>query len=298
MREDDIKPKPLNLDEINVEKRFASSDRNFVESLLFQWWGLLEQPNRQRALHFFNDIVDSDATLQMQDDKLYGREAIKEYLINSVQSHHAHQLNNIDVTPLGNRRYQLDATFGYQVQHKDGSLTGGASTSVMEAARQADGTFRLVELEFNRDTPVAATESHESYTYNRAHGTIVQFLGEADLLDSDFERVVDILTNNATIHGMIAPNDNTFSERRDGVLRERAEIFQWLSGRKNNMRWVAHKLKSIEFKHKNGNHYDVAAIIDIETQPVDGDGNAVTLPIEISLEDNDKRFMYITRVKR
>jgi hypothetical protein len=296
--EDDAESVAQDTIEFDAAKKFASSDRNLVESLLFQWWGLLEGPNREDALAFFADIFAADTFLRMEDVKLNGREAIRTFFAALPHPAHAHHLNTVDVTSLGDGRYQLNADFVYQIQQPDGTVTNGNSSYIFGAEKQADGTFRLIKLSSDLDEPIPEAEYKPSYARNRARGTIVQFLGVADLLDSDYARVGDVLAEDATIHGMIDPDDNTYSERSDGVLRGLAEISRWLSDRRNKMRWVGHKLTSIELTSLGGNRYEATTIIDVETQPIDDDRRAVTLPIKIALEDNGGRFMHITRIER
>ncbi len=286
------------ISEASPSKTFESSDANLVESLLYQWWGLFEGPDRSAVLPFFENIFADDVILRMEEVKLDGRDAIRTTFASLPQNPHAHHLKEVSVTPLSGGRYQLDAAFIYQILQPDGAVITGNSAYSFEAAKQADGTFRLVKMTSNLGEQIADAAFEPSYARNRARGTIVQYLGVTDLLKSDYARLDDVLADHATIHGMIAPDDNAYSDRGDGVLAGRAEIARWLADRQDRMQWVGHQLTSIELTSLGDNRYEAATIIDVEAQPIEGDRISVTLPIKLTLEDNGGRFMHVTRIDR
>ena len=279
-------------------KETASSDRNLVEALLYQWWGLFEAPDRQAVLPFFDHVFAEDVMLRMEDVELDGRETVKEVFASLPQNPHAHQLQSVAVTPLSETLFQLDAEFIYQIQRPDGTVTTGASAYRFEAEKDADGAFRLSKMTSNLGDQIDDQEFKPSYARNRARSTIVQYLGVTDLLMRDYVRLADVVAEGAEVHGMISPEDDTYSDRGDGVLTGHSEIKRWLADRQNRLQWVGHRLTSIDLTPLGQNRYEAATIIDVEAQPIEGDLISVTLPIKITLEDSGDRFMHITRIDR
>ncbi len=280
------------------EAAFISSDRNFAESLLYQWWGLFEAPDRTKVLPYFKTVFAPDVTLRMEAVSLDGSDQILAAFGAIPENPHAHHLNAVSVTALGDRRYRIDADFVYQISKPDGVVTTGNSAYTFEAARDKDGAFRLTDMKSNLGDEIAGQTFRPSFQRNRARSAIAYYLGVTDRLDSAYERIDDVLHPDAAFHGLVAAGDTTFSAAGDGVLRGREEITRWLASRKENFQWVSHKITDLEFAALEDGRFSAATTMEVAAQPHDGDKISVTLPINIILEDDGERFMRIVRIDR
>lgn len=276
-----------------------SSDRNLAESMLYQWWGPFEAPDGKAFLPFVDDIFAPDVELKMGPVELLDREAIRASLeARPLRGGTSHQMSKVEVTALGEGLFQLDSDFVYQVHTPDGSVQAGHSSYRHTVEKQADGTFRFKTLTAQLGEPITGVEYIDTYALHRAQGAIVQYLGITDLLESDYIRLQQVLSDEATIMGMFDPSQQTFNERGDGALIGFDEISHWLSSRKKNFAWVAHQLKTIEVTSLGDNLFEAATEIAVQAQPHSGAMVAVTLPITITLDERGGRFMKITRILR
>lgn len=284
---------------VELDPKTASSDLNLAESMLYQWWGPFEAPNGKEYLRFFDSIFARDARLSMGAIELDGRDAIKasfaERPPNGGISHH---VKGVEVTPVGDGMFQIDADFVYQARALDGQVQAGHSSYRHIVEKQPDGTFLFKKLTADLGEPVAGLDFKESHTLHRAQGAIVQYLGVTDILDSDYARLSDVLADGATVHGMFDPEKETFNDRGDGTLKGRDEIAYWLASRKKNYEWVAHQLTAIEVTALGENRFEAMTMMDVQAQPREGDKIVVSLPIKLMLEDTGGRFMKITRIDR
>lgn len=280
-------------------ERLASADRNRAEALLYRWWGIFEAPDDVDVAPFFDDLFTDDVYLKMVDVELSGFEAIKTGFSNlPLDNGRSHQLSDVQVTPIGENIFQLDAAFTYQIALPEGSVAAGYSSYRHEITKQPDGRFLLSKLTAELGDAISITEFEESYAINRARGAIVQYLGLTDDLHSDYADITVVLSDGAEIRGMFDPEKESFNERGDGVLRGREEITNWLASRRQNFQWVSHRLTAIEVSTVAENVYQADATVGVEAQPHKGETIRVTLPIGIELTDDGGRFMKITRIDR
>lgn len=284
---------------VEQDPRSASSDRNLAESMLYQWWGPFESPDGKAFLPYIDYIFAPDAALKMGAVELEDRKAIRASLrARPLKGGTSHQMRNVEVTALGNGLFQIDADFVYQVHTPDGSVAAGNSSYRHTVEKQPDGTFRFKTLTAQLGEPISGAEFQDSFALHRARGAIVQYLGITDLLESDYIRLQQVLSDDAVINGMFDPAKQTFNARGDGALIGNDEITNWLSSRKDNFAWVAHQLKSINILSRGDNLFQAEAQVDVQAQPHVGDVISVSLPISFMLEETGDRFMKITRVDR
>lgn len=284
---------------IEQDPRSASSDRNLAESMLYQWWGPFEAPDGKAFLPYIDYIFAPDAALKMGAVELEDRKAIRASLqARPLKGGTSHQMRNVEVTALGNGLFQIDADFVYQVRTPDGSVASGNSSYRHTVEKQPDGTFRFNTLTAQLGEPISGAEFQDSFALHRAQGAIVQYLGVTDLLESDYIRLQQVLSDDAVITGMFDPAKQTFNTRGDGSLIGNDEITYWLSSRKDNFAWVAHQLKSINIVSRGDKLFQAEAQVDVQAQPHVGDVISISLPISFMLEETGDRFMKITRIDR
>lgn len=280
-------------------EQMASSDRNRAEALLYRWWGIFEAPDSVDVAPFFDDLFTDDVYLKMVDVELSGFEAIKSGFSNLPPDNgRSHQLNNVQVTQIGENTFQLDAAFTYQIALPDGDVNAGYSSYRHEITKQPDGRFLLSKLTAEIGDTIDVAEFEESYALNRARGAIVQYLGLTDDLHSDYTELATVLTEGAEVRGMFDPEKERFNNRSDGVLRGQEEIANWLSSRKSTYEWVSHRLMEVEVSTVGENIYQAETTIYVEAHPHTGETVKLTLPIAIRLADDGGRFMKISRIDR
>ncbi len=277
----------------------ASSDRNLAAALLFRWWGIFEAPDSVDVGGYFEDLFTDDVYLNMPNVELSGVDAIKSAFSNLPPDNgRSHQLSRIDVTPMQDGRFDLTAIFTYQIVRPGGNIDAGHSSYRHTAVKQPDGTFRLAVLTAALGEPIEVTEFAPSYAINRARGTVTQYLGITDLLQSDYQGLREIVAAETEVHGMFDPGKETHNERGDGVLRGFDEISGWLATRQQNFNWVAHDITAIRVSALTDNTYLAETTIGVSAGPKSAERIDVSLPIAMTLRDDGGRFMVITRIER
>ncbi|MEM8981810.1 MAG: nuclear transport factor 2 family protein [Pseudomonadota bacterium] len=282
-----------------VEHSTESSDKNLAEALLYRWWGIFEAPDDVDVTPFFDELFSADVYLAMPGVELSGDEAIRTAFASLPPDNgRSHQLINVTVRPLTATNFQLDAAFTYQIARPDGSIDAGYSRYRHEMIKQSDGSFRIANLTADLGDSLAIDVFEPSYATNRARGTLVQYLGITDLLHSDYAPLQQVFSDRSEVIGMFDPLVETHNVRGDGILRGVDEIRAWLSTRRDHYQWVSHKLSQFEVESVGDRTYRATAMVAVQAQPIDGPLVDVALPIELSFEDNDGRFMVITRIER
>lgn len=282
-----------------VSKLSVSSDHNFAKALLFRWWGIFEAPKQVDREPHFEDLFASDVHLKMPGVELTGVDSIREGFSNLPPDlGRSHQLDTLEVTALTDSRFQLDAAFTYQIARPDGTIEAGHSSYQHEVLKQADGTFRLARLTAELGEPIELDQFEPSYVTNRARGTLSQYLGITDVLESDYSQLSELMSDQSEIYGMFDPATETHNTRGDGVLRGLQEISHWLSTRRSRFQWVAHTITGLEVAPAQDGSFRVTARIEVAAMPHDGDVIEATLPITLTMRDYNERFMQIEKIER
>lgn len=277
----------------------TSSERNLATALLMQWWDLFEAPEGVDRSALIDTLFAEDVVLHMEAGDLEGigavRAAVAALPPTLGRSHHLH---TVDLAPLGDDLYALEATFQYHIAHLDGSVEAGESAYHHKLRKTSDGAFVLAEISAEVLEPLSDVSFVPSYQLNKARGALAYYLGTSDVLQEAYPGLKSVLADRAEIHGMFDPSKQTFNDRGDGVLIGYDEISPWLASRAENFTAVAHTISAIEITEQDGNLIKLLAQMDVQAWPKSGDTISVSLPIKLEMTDTGEAFLRINRIDR
>lgn len=277
----------------------TSSDRNLATALLMQWWDMFEAPRDADRSFLADKIFADDVVLHMQAGDLHGVDAVRAALAAIPETNgRSHHLHTLDLSPLGDDLYALEATFQYHIAHTDGTVEAGESAYHHTVRKTSEGHFVLAEINAEVLESLSDVTFIPSYEVNKARGALAYYLGTTDILIDAYPDLKNVLAEDAEIHGMFDPQKQTFNDRGDGVLIGYDEISPWLASRANAFEAVAHTIGAIEITGQDGSRFDIKAQIETQAWPKSGDEISVSLPISFVMTDTGEQFMRIARIYR
>ncbi len=277
----------------------SSSERNEVQSKLYEWWGLFEAADPSSVVDRFDALFTEDVLLDIGDTKIQGRDKLKSVFENLPARDLSHHEAQVDVTRNHNGDYQLQASFIYQVRPDTQAATNSGQTRYLHTlTRDSNGELVFSKLTGNIEQTLAERDFEASYTKNRVRAVVSRYLAITDVLDSDYAQLEEIMSDSIVVDGMIRTDDKRFNQRGDGQLQGLSEISAWLSSRADNFDRVAHQLGTVTVTKQAGSNVTAALNVHTQAWPKEAEKIDVVVPITMEFIDDGERFIKIERLTR
>lgn len=285
--------------EVQSNRQAASSaDTNEVISMLYQWWGLFEAPDSSKVLDRFDDIFAEDVYLKIGDMEIDGLAKLKSIFAAIPPRQLSHHQPEIKVLSIGDEQFEISADFLYQAMPQGEETSTGKTHYQHTLKRSENGNLVFTKLTGHIIEPLANREFQPSYLDNRIRATIIRYIGITDKLDSEYQKLSEIMTKETEVIGMFDPTKATFNDRGDGVLRGIEEIAGWLGSRKNTLSAVAHRLSELDVSMLGDDRYEAAVTVATQAWPKNGEKIDVLVPVKIILKEQGQRLMTIESIRR
>ena len=296
------------------------TDFNAAYALLLRWWSVLDAPVDVDTSPFWEDLAEDDFEVELPGLSAHGtanvQAAVAELRRIGSRAHHL-GFDDLALSWIGDGLYQLSANALEQTRGPDGNEAGRRYAYCGELRRRPDGmmVFRKIAGSPLEEGPHAAFA--DSYAFNRAKATMVQFQTHTDLLTGDAAPVRELLMAELELNGLVnskadktKADDAAFTDVRnlrgsistgeraqDNVIRNFDEFSNWFQSctalfRKNGF----HKLERFEVTPMPDRRYQVIAQFHWRAETLNGAQIDLHTPLTWILVETGEKYMRIERL--